>query len=395
MSTKGVASLLSDSLWRALTFPVFYLLVLILVVSALAQIRYLNQALQHFDSTQVIPTQFVLFTISVILGSAVLFRDFESATPDQFGKFFGGCALTFLGVYLITSGREKTHFGHDDDLIGDQEETIGLVDEESYRSESEGIENQEDHGRRRSKISATFDGSQAFKGSRRSSKQMTDSQDSLPQTPLRPRSYESFTDSHSIKNTKEPETPFSKNPWRSSEDVLDPNTRPKMDNAVSSPLLPSETQRSSLRPSRLQAPRYPSPPKADRPSSISRSSMSRMLPGPLVSPLSSPLSAIVADSLRRGVDSSASRRRPGALTLRKSRSQRSAGEFDSGETTFESSPLKSAQDPNAEVSSSSMDKNRSKSMSATLGEFFQIKKDRNKGKDTDKSNDDPENNPLL
>lgn len=62
------------------------------------QIRYVNRALQRFDSTQVIPIQFVLFTISVIIGSAVLYRDFESATGDRIGKFVGGCLLTFLGV---------------------------------------------------------------------------------------------------------------------------------------------------------------------------------------------------------------------------------------------------------------------------------------------------------
>ena len=94
LSTKGVASLLSDTLWRAFTYPVNYLLIFILVLTAVLQIRYVNRALQRFDSTQVIPTQFVLFTISVIIGSVVLYRDFESATADRVVKFIGGCLLT-------------------------------------------------------------------------------------------------------------------------------------------------------------------------------------------------------------------------------------------------------------------------------------------------------------
>ncbi|KZF19097.1 DUF803-domain-containing protein, partial [Xylona heveae TC161] len=105
LSTKGVASLLSYTFWHIITFPVTYLLVAILISTALLQIRYLNRALQRFDSTQVIPTQFVLFTLSVIIGSSILYRDFESATPSRISKFVGGCALTFLGVYFITSGR--------------------------------------------------------------------------------------------------------------------------------------------------------------------------------------------------------------------------------------------------------------------------------------------------
>lgn len=95
------------------------------------QIRYINRALQRFDSTQVIPTQFVLFTLSVIVGSAVLYRDFESMTTERAAKFVGGCALTFLGVYFITSGRirsdDESTFSTDD-----EEEAIGLLHSERY-----------------------------------------------------------------------------------------------------------------------------------------------------------------------------------------------------------------------------------------------------------------------
>lgn len=129
LSTKGVASLLSYTLWHALTFPITYLLIAILVATALLQIRYLNKALQRFDSTQVIPTQFVLFTISVIVGSAILYRDFETATLGRVGKFTGGCAMTFAGVYLITSSRGPPPPKNDGNA-SDEEAEIGLIDEE-------------------------------------------------------------------------------------------------------------------------------------------------------------------------------------------------------------------------------------------------------------------------
>ncbi|OOQ91209.1 DUF803 domain membrane protein [Penicillium brasilianum] len=132
LSTKGVSSLLSFTLWHVITYPITYLLVFVLVFSALMQIRYINRALQRFDSTQVIPTQFVLFTLSVIVGSAVLYRDFESMSAARAGKFMGGCALTFLGVYFITSGRVRS----DDESTfstDDEEEAIGLLGGERYR----------------------------------------------------------------------------------------------------------------------------------------------------------------------------------------------------------------------------------------------------------------------
>ncbi|KAJ5145817.1 Magnesium transporter NIPA [Penicillium bovifimosum] len=132
LSTKGVSTLLSGTLWHIITFPITYLLVFVLVFSALMQIRYINRALQRFDSTQVIPTQFVLFTLAVIVGSAILYRDFESVTAVRATKFVGGCLLTFLGVYFITSGRIRA----DDESSyssEDEEGSIGLLNGERYR----------------------------------------------------------------------------------------------------------------------------------------------------------------------------------------------------------------------------------------------------------------------
>jgi hypothetical protein len=136
LSTKGVSSLLSFTLWHVITFPITYLLVFVLVFSALMQIRYINRALQRFDSTQVIPTQFVLFTLSVIVGSAVLYRDFENYTAERASKFVSGCLMTFLGVYFITSGRVRA----DDESsfsIDDEEEAIGLLGGERYQDNVE------------------------------------------------------------------------------------------------------------------------------------------------------------------------------------------------------------------------------------------------------------------
>lgn len=73
----------------------------------------------------------MLFTLAVIIGSAVLYRDFESITAERATKFIGGCLLTFLGVYFITSGRIR---GDDESSFTDDEEgSIGLSNGERYR----------------------------------------------------------------------------------------------------------------------------------------------------------------------------------------------------------------------------------------------------------------------
>ncbi|GAA5801296.1 hypothetical protein HPULCUR_006742 [Helicostylum pulchrum] len=107
LSTKSVASLLSLTFFKMFAYPVSYLLIFVLIVTAILQIKYLNKALQRFDSTEVIPTQFVLFTVSAIIGSAVLYHDFDGMDMQQLSRFMSGCAVEFLGVYLITSKRTK------------------------------------------------------------------------------------------------------------------------------------------------------------------------------------------------------------------------------------------------------------------------------------------------
>ncbi|KAL1838848.1 hypothetical protein VTJ49DRAFT_2171 [Mycothermus thermophilus] len=131
LSTKGISSMLSSTLLGAFTTPVTYALVFVLLFTAIMQVRYVNKALQRFDSTQVIPVQFVLFTLSVILGSAVLYRDFERTTGEQAAKFIGGCLFTFFGVFIITSGRPRQENDEDEVTLSDAEgieETIGLAD---------------------------------------------------------------------------------------------------------------------------------------------------------------------------------------------------------------------------------------------------------------------------
>ncbi|KAK4153743.1 magnesium transporter NIPA-domain-containing protein [Chaetomidium leptoderma] len=132
LATKGVSSMLSSTLLGAFTTPITYALLFVLLFTAIMQVRYLNKALQRFESTQVIPIQFVLFTLSVITGSAVLYRDFERTTSEQAIKFVGGCLLTFFGVFLITSGRPRQD-DDDEATLSDAEgieETIGLAEQD-------------------------------------------------------------------------------------------------------------------------------------------------------------------------------------------------------------------------------------------------------------------------
>lgn len=80
------------------------------------------------DTLQVVvPTQFVLFNLSAITGSAILYGDFKTAKFHQFVTFLYGCAATFAGVWIIAwvPASEEPSTGPDDGVgaTGDVETT--------------------------------------------------------------------------------------------------------------------------------------------------------------------------------------------------------------------------------------------------------------------------------
>ncbi|KAK5326432.1 hypothetical protein LTR93_003294 [Exophiala xenobiotica] len=330
LSTKGVSSLLSTSLWKAFAYPIFYFLVVILVLSALMQIRYLNRALQIYDSTQVIPTQFVLFTLSVILGSAVLYRDFEHTTTEQAVKFVIGCLLTFFGVYLITSRREG--YTDIDEQEDDEDETIQLIDEEADRVDERTPLTRD---RKSSVAPGTDDHHSVLETVEESEDEATTPHHSLGPTSSIPSI--AFTPAESSDSLQH-------NPWLSSAEQIDapPSPRTPLGARVQSesstpffsPFTSKTLKRSISSPagpetaSKQGTPRLPSPDRpAEDPSSTThflsrstRGSISRLIPvpGPLLPPLSSSLSALVADSLLRGEGASRAVR----ASIRRSRSSR-------------------------------------------------------------------------
>lgn len=302
LSTKGVASLLSNTLWHAITFPITYLLVAILVGTAIMQIKYINRALQRFDSTQVIPTQFVLFTISVILGSAVLYRDFERQTTEDAIKFVAGCALTFFGVWLITSGR-KTGKDRDEEEALEEDDGVNLIDETGQQPE---IREREDGNARLQAVRSN------------TPSVVVTSNDTEPQSasfgvpsPISeyPWSGQLPTNISSIHVKSAERLPALSSPDGKKQP-------PRMHATTSAPQIPtlSPNAHRPTTPIRQRSTPYgESPLRFPQASPTRRShqnpddtpgrrSIVDMLPGPLMGPLSSSLSAIVADSLRKGVE---------------------------------------------------------------------------------------------
>lgn len=428
LSTKGVASLLSTSLYRAFEYPILYVLVLVLVSSAVMQLRYLNRGLQNFDSTQVIPVQFVMFTLSVIIGSAVLYRDFERTDVEHVLKFILGCLLTFGGVYLITSGRRNEDEDHhdDDDDDNHDEGRIRLVDEENADEPTTPIKQEADL-----RLNTNMDEPQTPRPESDTSRPAS----AVPSIAVTPAA--NSTDS------------LNRNPWSSSTEQLAsiqerPHTpRNQTLPSSSSSQTPFFTPHTSQRPANrfnrtLSSPAQPetptrrgaSPPKPNpdatpvTPSSLHpRTSISRLLPGPILQPLSSSLAGIVADRILKGEGTTS----PNRLSLRRHRSNREASinrpralrldtnsDIEAGLVTafgtqtaveqrnrsFETSPLllrrgnTTADDSYGIAGSLKRTKGRLRSMSETLTNFMSGRRS-SRDEEAERDNDDELDGPPL
>ncbi|KAH8106309.1 DUF803-domain-containing protein [Cristinia sonorae] len=125
LSTKAFSTLLTMEWFEIFTEWITYPIIAVLIGTGVGQIRYLNRALMRFDSKVVVPTQFVLFNLSAIIGSAILYGDFKRATFHQIVTFLYGCGATFAGVFMITWAPQTASEGEG---VEEELEVEGAVD---------------------------------------------------------------------------------------------------------------------------------------------------------------------------------------------------------------------------------------------------------------------------
>ncbi|KAI7853864.1 magnesium transporter NIPA-domain-containing protein [Circinella umbellata] len=83
-----------------------YIVLLIVIVTLIVEIVYLNKALNLFNTALVTPTYYVLFTTLTIVSSIVLFRGFD-ATPLEIVTVVQGFFCICAGVALLQLSQRK------------------------------------------------------------------------------------------------------------------------------------------------------------------------------------------------------------------------------------------------------------------------------------------------
>ncbi|XP_063306371.1 NIPA-like protein 2 [Pelobates fuscus] len=109
ISVKAVSGMIAMTLkgHMQLTYPIFYVMIVIMVASCAFQVKFLNQAMQLYNATEVVPINFVFFTTSAIFAGVIFYQEFRDAAILNICMFIFGCILSFLGVFLIARNQEK------------------------------------------------------------------------------------------------------------------------------------------------------------------------------------------------------------------------------------------------------------------------------------------------
>uniref|UniRef100_A0A8C3IMD4 NIPA like domain containing 3 n=1 Tax=Chrysemys picta bellii TaxID=8478 RepID=A0A8C3IMD4_CHRPI len=110
VTVKAIAGMIVVSIQGSLQlgYPIFYIMLVCMVATAVFQARFLTQASQLYDSSQIASIGYILSTATAITAGATFYLDFTGEDVLHICMFALGCLIAFLGVFLITRNKKKS-----------------------------------------------------------------------------------------------------------------------------------------------------------------------------------------------------------------------------------------------------------------------------------------------
>ncbi|XP_072313764.1 NIPA-like protein 3 [Eucyclogobius newberryi] len=110
ITVKAVSSLLVLTIEGSLQllYPIFYVMFVCMVASAVFQARFLSQACALHDSSLIASVNYIISTSFAIVAGAVFYQEFNHEDILHISMFLLGIAVCFLGAFLITRNRKRT-----------------------------------------------------------------------------------------------------------------------------------------------------------------------------------------------------------------------------------------------------------------------------------------------
>ncbi|XP_069613234.1 NIPA-like protein 3 isoform X2 [Ranitomeya imitator] len=110
IAVKALAGMISVSIQGTmqLGYPIFYIMIVCMIATAIAQASFLTQASQLYDSALIASVNYIMSTTLDLTAGAVFYVDFRNEDVLHVCMFALGCLIAFLGVFFITRNRKRT-----------------------------------------------------------------------------------------------------------------------------------------------------------------------------------------------------------------------------------------------------------------------------------------------
>ncbi|KAL9256788.1 putative magnesium transporter NIPA4 [Drosera capensis] len=104
----GIALKLTFSGMNQLIYPQTWIFAVFVVTCILAQMNYLNKALDTFNTAVVSPIYYVMFTSLTIVASVIMFKDWDGQNPTQIVTEMCGFVTILSGTFLLHKTKDMT-----------------------------------------------------------------------------------------------------------------------------------------------------------------------------------------------------------------------------------------------------------------------------------------------
>ncbi|XP_078423013.1 NIPA-like protein 3 isoform X1 [Cetorhinus maximus] len=112
VAAKGVSGMVILSIQGniQLTYPIFYVMLVCMVATAVYQAAFLHEISKLHDASQIASLSYILSTIIAVIAGATFYLEFRGTDALHICMFIFGSCMAFLGVFLITKSKKKTTF---------------------------------------------------------------------------------------------------------------------------------------------------------------------------------------------------------------------------------------------------------------------------------------------
>jgi len=102
---KCIAQMARDSLSQNITTALFWVMIMIMIVTIVASIYFINMGLGIFDQAVFLPMYFVIFVSSSVLTYILLYNEFEDPVSGNIAVFSVGLGMILLGAIGLSFQR--------------------------------------------------------------------------------------------------------------------------------------------------------------------------------------------------------------------------------------------------------------------------------------------------